>query len=495
MIRVSQWAEIRHMHLVQGLAKKEVARRLGIDVKTVRRALKRETAPLRRESPPRGQRMEPHRDRILAWMAEDPRLTAKRIGRLLEAAGETISSRTVRGYVAALRAEVRCREVYVRREHRPGVTMEVDFGETLARIGGEMCRLKFFVAALPASNAHFAKAYRVERLECLLDGIVSACVHFGGLPERLVLDNTSLAVKEVRRGRERVEHQLFAAFRGSLAVAVDFCAPGKGWEKGSVEGGVGYVRDNCFRPLPEAGDLPELNERILAELAADLPRRAHPEGGTVAEALSRERGHLRPLPAHLPDTCRVLAVTANKFSEVRVDRVSYSVPEAFAWRSLLARVYHDRVEVVDRDRFIARHPRSFQAGTRVLNPRHYLRVLAHKSRAVPEAVALKGWKLPAVFHELRRALAGKTRNPDREWIQVLGLLEEHPEPVVVAAVEGALSSAAPGLSTVRMLLRQAGSTVYRAEPAPLSRPELTGLVPAPPRLDSYDRLVPREVAR
>ena len=34
-----QWAEIRHMHLGEGVAKKEVARRLGLDIKTVRRAL------------------------------------------------------------------------------------------------------------------------------------------------------------------------------------------------------------------------------------------------------------------------------------------------------------------------------------------------------------------------------------------------------------------------------------------------------------------------
>ena len=32
---MSQWAEIRHLHLVEGVAKKEIARRLQLDVKTV----------------------------------------------------------------------------------------------------------------------------------------------------------------------------------------------------------------------------------------------------------------------------------------------------------------------------------------------------------------------------------------------------------------------------------------------------------------------------
>ena len=36
---MTQWAEIRHQHQVDGVPKKELARRFQIDVKTVRRAL------------------------------------------------------------------------------------------------------------------------------------------------------------------------------------------------------------------------------------------------------------------------------------------------------------------------------------------------------------------------------------------------------------------------------------------------------------------------
>ena len=40
VIRMSQWAEIRHLHLVERVPKKEIARRLKVDVKTVRRAIR-----------------------------------------------------------------------------------------------------------------------------------------------------------------------------------------------------------------------------------------------------------------------------------------------------------------------------------------------------------------------------------------------------------------------------------------------------------------------
>ena len=35
---MSQWVEIRHLYLVEGVAKKRIARRLQLDIKTVRRA-------------------------------------------------------------------------------------------------------------------------------------------------------------------------------------------------------------------------------------------------------------------------------------------------------------------------------------------------------------------------------------------------------------------------------------------------------------------------
>ena len=44
------------------------------------------------------------------------------------------------------------------------------------------------------------------------------------------LDNTSLAVKDVLAGRDRVETKAFEAFRGGYPFRAEFCAPAKGWE-------------------------------------------------------------------------------------------------------------------------------------------------------------------------------------------------------------------------------------------------------------------------
>ena len=315
MIRVSQWAEVRHMHEVEGLAKKEIARRLDLDIKTVRRALARLKATPKRGTPARGRQLDPLRPRIEELLKSEPEITAKRIGRLLEEHGSVPKERALREYVAELRQHLFKPEAFVHRTHVPGTTSEFDFGESRARIAGKVRVVKYMIATLPSSNVYFAKAYPVERLECLLDGMLSAFRHFGGVTKRAVLDNTSLAVREVLRGPERIETRLFEAFRGAFPLHADFCAPGKGWEKGSVERGVEYVRDNVFRPMPSVDSFDELNAMIVAELERDLDRRKLSDGRTARQAWIAEREHLRPLPNFVPETCRIVALVADKFGD------------------------------------------------------------------------------------------------------------------------------------------------------------------------------------
>ena len=489
MIRVSRWSEIRYMFLSDQIPKKQIARRLGVDVKTVRRAIDTEEASRKRKSPPRGRRLDRFRPQIEEWLHQDPKLTAKRIGKLLRPLAGRLPPRTVREYVALVRRELFLPEAFVHRTHRPGDTMEVDFGESWAMVGGRLRKVKFLVATLPASNVYFAKAYPVERLECLLDGIAAAFRHFGGTTRRVVIDNTSLAVKRVLKGTDREETDDFEAFRGAYPFHADFCAPGKGHEKGSVETGVKYVRNNVFRPMVKVASFAELNALILTELEEDLDARQLKDGRTARQAWQAEREHLRPLPAHAPLPCRTRARVVDKFGLVELDRAFYSVPTRHVYKAVWARLFSDKVEIGLDDQVIARHERSFVAAEKVIDPFHVLELLERKHRAVPEATALQGWELPEVFHELRRELPKHTRRPDREWIQVLRLVEEYAFEEVEVAVREALSAGTPGLESIQMLLRrrQEGD---RPLPGPVAVPhaELAALDVAVPALDAYDTL-------
>ena len=394
----------------------------------------------------------------------------------------------MRKYVAEVRGRLFAKEAFVHRTPVPGDAVEVDFGESWAEIAGRRQKVKYLVVTLPACNVYFAKAYPIERLESLMDGISEAFEWLGGVPRRAVLDNTSLAVRKVLKGTDRVETDRFHAFRGEWVLHVDFCAPAKGWEKGSVERGVEYVRGLVFRPMPKVASFDELNARILGELEHDLDLRKLPDGRTARQALAAEREHLRPLPSHRPETCRVLACVANKYAHVRVDRVTYSLPSEHAWRVVTCKLFHDRVELAHDSVVVARHARSFREGAVVIDPLHVLELLERKHRAVGEATAITQWKLPAAFYELREKLRGEVRKSDQEWVGVLRLMEDHSMEDVESAVQSALEHGSPRLSTVRMLLRQEGEEHQQPVPVELEREELARLEVAEPELSDWEVL-------
>jgi len=121
---VSQWAEIRQMHLVNEVPKKEIARRLGVNIKTVRRAVELEAFPKRRASPRRGRRLDACREEIVALLRLEPRVSAKRVGRLLGLKAPAVRERALRKYVQDLKRELFGTEAFVHRTHSPGDTLE-----------------------------------------------------------------------------------------------------------------------------------------------------------------------------------------------------------------------------------------------------------------------------------------------------------------------------------------------------------------------------------
>ena len=478
------------MHLTEGVPKREVARRLGVDVKTVRRHVNGgDTYPARR-TPKRGRALDGHRAKVEKLLQDDAKLSAKRVGRLLETDhGVKVSARTVRRYVNEIRGAVQKPEAFVHRTHPPGETMEIDFGESWALIAGQRTKVFFFVATLPASNVYFAKAYRLQRIESLLDGITSAIEWFGGLPTRVVFDNASLAVKKIGLGSKREETDMFLAYRTEWPLRADFCAPASGWEKGSAEKGVHYVRGLTLLPMPVVSTLDELNEMILRELELDMDRRELADGRPVREAFTEEQAHLRPLPGHRPETCRVLSSSANKFAHVHVDRSSYSVPTDLARKTLTVKRFHDRVEVIHGADVVAVHQRSAVRGAYVLELEHTLDLLLKKPRAAQEATVIRQIGLPPCFDELREALRDEKRHSVREWVKVIGLLVDHSLDALTAAVKEALQSGAPGVGSIKQILRRKAEPRWLIEPIDVEEEQLAQYQVPQPDLSDWDVLV------
>ena len=96
----------------------------------------------------------------------------------------------------------------------------------------------------------FVKAYPAETTEAFLDGHVSAFAFLGGVPQSILYDNTKLAVAKILGDGRRQRTRAFTELQSHYLFEDRFGRPGKGNDKGKVEGLVGYMRRNFLVPVP-----------------------------------------------------------------------------------------------------------------------------------------------------------------------------------------------------------------------------------------------------
>jgi transposase len=129
------------------------------------------------------------------------RHTAKRIfERLKEEHGFTGGYTIVKDYVRG--EQLRSREMFVPLTHAPGEA-QVDFGEALVVIAGVEQKANYLAMDLPHSDDCFVVAFPAETTEAFLEGHVRAFAYFGGVPTRILYDNTRIAVAKILGGEER----------------------------------------------------------------------------------------------------------------------------------------------------------------------------------------------------------------------------------------------------------------------------------------------------
>jgi len=458
MYSVELYSRVRRACHVDGMSNSAAARLFGIDRKTVAKILKHSVPPgYRREGPPARPKLDPFVAIIDHVLAEDmsrikkQRHTAKRIyERLRDEHGFTGGITIVTDYVREKKR--RTREVFVPLSHAPGHA-QVDFGETLGVIGGVECKLHYFAMALPHSDAFFIKAYPAETTEAFCDGHNSAFAFFGGVPRSILYDNTTIAVAKICGDGKRERTRTFAELQSHYLFDDKFGRPGKGNDKGNVEGVIGYGRRNFLVPAPRLDSFDALNlllEEQCLKRQDDIVR-GHAE--TIGDRLMRDLDALMVMPPTPYDACEKVSTRATSISMVRYRNNDYSVPVAYAHHEVQVRAYVHEVMIGCGADVIACHSRSYEKADMVFDPMHYLPLLEQKVGALDQAAPLKGWNLPDEFATMHRLLEARMGKPGkREYVQILRLLETFEISHVHGAVKQALSLGAIGYDAVKHLV-------------------------------------------
>jgi transposase len=491
---MEQYSFIRTAHRVYGKSIRQISRETGHSRKTIQKILCQEpygySCRQRQPYPV----LEPYLPIIDGWLEEDKsrpkkqRHTARRIyHRLVREHGFTGCESNVRHYVrgAKVRLGLNVAKAFIPLDPEVGREAEVDWGTALAIIGGQPTTVKFFGMRSRYSAKHFVRGYPCERQQAFLDAHLHAFAFFNGIFPTLVYDNLTTAVRQVLRGKGRVEQEEFTKFHAYYNFTPRFCNPAAAHEKGGIEGLVGYIKRNYFVPVPEVDSFEALNQQLLAECLAYGDHRLQGREKTVNEFFQEEQAGLLSLPVMPFTVTQVNTGKVDPYATVRVDKNRYSVPSRYVGFKVQVQMDIDRVHLFHAGKRLATHLRIFGNNKWQLNPDHYLELIQQRPGAFQEARPLRQWRqswppalerLLARFQESQGDTAGI-----KDFINVLLLYREHPAEAIRVAVELALEnhlSSSPGVK--HLLLRgRAG-------------PEFTSLQQWPatliPDLSSYAQL-------
>jgi transposase len=455
---VEIYGRVRRAVRVEGRSQRAVAKEFGLSRETVRKMLQYAVPPgYQRQQPIKRPKLGPWLGVIDAILNDDKqrpakqRHTSKRIfERLKEEHGFTGGYTIVKDYVRT--AALRGQEMFVPLMH-PAGEAQVDFGEALVVIAGVEQQAHYLVMDLPHSDDCFVAAFPAETTEAFLEGHVRAFAYFGGVPTRILYDNTKIAVAKILGGEQRQRTRSFSELQSYYLFADKFGRPAKGNDKGKVEGLVGYARRNFMVPIPRLPSWEELNAYLEQQCRKRRERRLRGHSETIGERFERDRAVLLPLPAAPYEACEKISARVSSLSLVRYRSNDYSVPTEYGHRQVWVKGYVHEVVIACGSEVIARHQRSYEREAVVFDPLHYLALLEQKTRALDQAAPLAGWQLPDCFRQLRRLLEARLKkHGSREYVQVLRLLETFNIVEVTLAIEDALRLGTISFDAVRHLL-------------------------------------------
>lgn len=368
MIGVEQWAEIRRMHLVDGVSIREIGRRTGLHRETIRRALASERPPAYRRRKEAPSKLDPFKEEIERLLRSDHRLPGTRVRELIAELGYEGGKTILDDHLREVRPRFTPRRTYQRTVYRPGEICQFDLWEPKAEIPvghGQTRRAWVVTCALGRSRAGAGALIFAKQAPDILWGMGRCLTRLGALPETVVWDREAAIAP---RGRPT---DAFAAFCGALPVGWSICEAADPESKGILERSHRFLRSN-FEP----GRAFASPGHFQAELDAWFERagrRLHRGIRAVpAERLEIERGQMRPLPERMPETDRRFVTRVPQQPYLRLDTNDYSLDPRAAGRRVEVRASQDEITAIELSTgaLVASHRRSFAKGLTFTDPVH-----------------------------------------------------------------------------------------------------------------------------
>ncbi len=240
-----------------------------------------------------------------------------------------------------------------------------------------------------------------------------------------------------------------------------------------------------FTPQPAFADFADLNA-WLAERCRHLGLRQHPAdpGRSIAALFAEEQPRLRaieaPFDGYVEQMLRVSSTCL-----LRADRNRYSVPAAFAGKTVSMRLSAGRVIAVSDGNVIADHPQEFGRDRQICNPWHYLPVLERKPGALRNGAPFRDWDLLEPIREIWGRLMKQSKG-DSAIVDLLMVARKAGLDALQMACELSLEA---GVVTGPVVMNELRRLIAPARPAPVIAADQLSLTDQPVAdCGRYDRL-------
>jgi len=341
VITMIVYKEIKAFKL-QGLGHTEIASRLGLTRKTVRkycRMSEGEYAAYLVRTARRGRKFTPYRREVIEMLTgtKDHTVYIASIYDVLEERHGRLPGtlRTLTNYIAALRAEGMLAEATTRfttlvAPQPPGKQMQIDFGEQRLASGR---KAYIYAAILSCSRCRYVAVQdHAFRSEEVILHTIDAFHFYGGRPGQLVIDQDRLMVVSENAG-DIIYTKQFAEFLAEQELSMWVCRKGDPQSKGKIENLVKFVKTSFFsaRSFTDVAQIHEPLRRWLRRRANGQPCQA--TSRIPAEVLEdEERAALKPLRASIFERERRALRDRRKACPkglISVGANRYSVPSAY----------------------------------------------------------------------------------------------------------------------------------------------------------------------
>jgi transposase len=474
--------------LGSGTSQRDIARRTGVDRKTIRRYARAVTtnspgvatgsaAPATQTPPPRPPGMADVTTAVAssACEAHRPWIEAQvQLGRnavslyqdLVDTHGFAHQYNSVKRFVAKLRA--RTPERFDVLEFLPGEEAQVDYGQgALTLVPGKPTTYKrplLFVMTLKYSGKSFRTTVWKTNQTIWAQLHEQAFHAFGGCPEYVVLDNLKEGV--VRPDLyEPTLNPVYAALLAHYGVVADPCRVRDPNRKGTVESAIqhtqGALKGKRFDTLEaQHAWLVQWEERWAA------PRIHGRKKRQVLELYREERPHLRPLPAQRFRFFTQESRTVDDSGLIQVGASYYAALPAPPHSVVTIRIYDHDLEILDRTgQVVRRHEKAQRKGSfhldegdRLFNPsRETARLLSKAQQIGPQTAAFAQELFARLGRPGQRAIYGLTH-----------LTRHHPRADVDAVCARLLDAECYSYAAVKRALERLAHTRARHAASPES---------------------------